>query len=43
MVRHVSAGSGEEVSYTEQMADIATMLAADGYNLAVEETVSAWR
>ena len=37
MVRHVSAGSGEEVSYTEQMADIATMLAADGYNLAVEE------
>jgi hypothetical protein len=25
------------VSYTERMADIATMLAADGYNLAVEE------
>jgi hypothetical protein len=24
-------------SYTEKMADIATMLAADGYNLAVEE------
>ena len=37
MVRHVSAGNGEEVRYTEQMADIATMLAADGYNLAVEE------
>ncbi len=37
MVRHVSAGNGEEVSYTERMADIATMLAADGYNLAVEE------
>jgi len=25
------------VNYTERMADIATMLAADGYNLAVEE------
>jgi hypothetical protein len=25
------------MSYTERMADIATMLAADGYNLAVEE------
>jgi hypothetical protein len=25
------------VSYTERMADIATMLAADGYDLAVEE------
>ena len=24
-------------SYTERMADIATMLSADGYNLAVEE------
>jgi hypothetical protein len=25
------------MSYAEKMADIATMLAADGYNLAVEE------
>jgi hypothetical protein len=25
------------MSYTERMADIATMLAADGYNLAVEQ------
>ena len=25
------------MNYTERMADIATMLAADGYNLAVEE------
>jgi len=25
------------VNYTERMADVATMLAADGYNLAVEE------
>jgi hypothetical protein len=25
------------LTYTERMADIATMLAADGYNLAVEE------
>jgi len=25
------------MSYSERMADIATMLAADGYNLAVEE------
>jgi hypothetical protein len=25
------------VNYTEKMSDIATMLAADGYNLAVEE------
>jgi len=26
------------MSYSERMADIATMLAADGYNLAVEES-----
>ena len=25
------------MNYTERMADIATMLAADGYNLAVED------
>jgi len=37
MVGHSGPGRGEEVNYSERMADIATMLAADGYNLAVEE------